>query len=441
MGRKLRGASLRAHKRGKDHAKEIVEQTADLAETSHLAEMPNEQLFVIDTVGSTKKKKQPALMAKFSKTNATSNNQEDTTNNNKNKNQLSKLEQEKVERLIQKHDPKTLQTMAKEGQAKLRGDRNAVRRSQRNKKNGTGKYDLWENEDDAKHMIKSENAKLNATLKRGGTKPATHVQKVAETISKPLKNAVALDVARSGQSYRPDPKAYKSVVQVAVSLELRRQQAQDLAKAPLAAGMSAETKALLVGDTDTSDDEDDDDNEDDKETSHDTTTKIMPKRQEKLTRAERNKQKRLRHEKVEQEKQRQAKKLLNSVSEIPRYKKEIKKHEQHLQEKKQQLQAIKISSQPTLGKNVLERVSKQDPIHVPTFPVALETEHQDASLRTIKPKGSLLTDRMTSFADRKLVTKKRVGEMRRVKQGKRRKLNVKGKGHEIAKAMDYAMMG
>jgi nucleolar protein 53 len=433
MGRKLRGAALRAHKRGKAHATEIIELKADQVETAEVTQKSNDELFVIDTTGDKK-----AILPKIIKEKLLAATSHGNGNNSK-KNELPKLDQEKVEQLIKKHNPKKLQAMVKVGQAKLRGDRNAVKRSQRNRK-VPGKYDLWEKDTDTRQTVRAENARINKTSQIGGIKAEAHVQRVAETISKAPKDAVAVDIAHSGQSYRPDPKAYHTVVQDAVSLEVRRQKAQDNAKAPLATGMSPETRALLVGDSDTSDDESETD-EKDTATNNDNNHLIMPKRQNKLTRAERNKQKRLRLEKAIQDQARQKKKLLNSIAEVPRYKKEIKKQAKELLEKKEQVQAIKDSSKPTPGKNVIERVAKEDPINVPTLPVSLEEEHKDASLRTIKPKGSLLTDRMASFADRKLVSKKRVGERKRIRQGKRRKLSVKGKGHEIAKAMDYAMMG
>jgi nucleolar protein 53 len=431
MGRKLRGAALRAHKRGKAHAKEIIELKANLVETAEVAQKSNEELFLIDTSGDMKAVLPKILREKLAASN-------DVDNSKKNK-ELPKLDQAKVELLIKKHDPKQLQAMAKAGQAKLRGDRNSVRRSHRNQK-AAGKYDLWGKEGDttSKQTVKEGNAKVNRILQIGGIKAEAHVQKDAQPISKAPKDAVAVDVAHAGQSYRPDPKAYLLVVQDALSLELRRRKAEDSAKAPLATGMSPETRALLVGDSDTSDDQSE---ADEKDTANNDNNHLMHKRQDKYTRAERNKQKRLRQEKAIQEQERQRKKLLNSIAEIPRYKKEIKKQAKHLLEKKEKIEAIKSSTKPTPGKNVLERVAKEDPINVPTLPVALEEEHKDSSLRTIKPKGSLVTDRMASFADRKLVNKKRVGERKRIKQGKRRKLSVKGKGHDTAKAMDYAMMG
>ena len=90
----------------------------------------------------------------------------------------------------------------------------------------------------------------------------------------------------------------------------------------------------------------------------------------------------------------------------------------------------------------MQKYSQKDPIHAPTLPVALEAEHKDSSLRTIIPKGSLVTDRMASFADRNLVSKRKMGDKKRIVQGKRRKVKVKGtKGHEIIKDMAGAILG
>ena len=92
-------------------------------------------------------------------------------------------------------------------------------------------------------------------------------------------------------------------------------------------------------------------------------------------------------------------------------------------------------------------LSQQDPLTAPTVPVALSSElhakgkNGGGSLRTMIPKGDLVTDRMASLADRNLVSKRKTGDKKRIMQGKRRKLNVKGKGHEIAKMMDMALRG
>jgi len=373
------------------------------------------------------------------------------------------LVQKRVDALVQKHDAKKLQAMANEGQAKLKGDRRVLRKKKA--------FDLWESDEkdvasnanttlvttdinntkkvatvSSKQAIKNRNREAHKSMKVHGIR-GEYTTLVAEPVSRKLQDAVAVDLAHAGQSYRPDPQQYSQAVQQAVDVEIRRNLASAEAKAPLANGMSEATRALLVGD---SSDEEESDNDDEQqqqqqdasaEKTTTTTDTIIRKRPEKMTRAERNKQKRLRQEKVMQQKAKQQKKLENSVAEIPKIKKDFKKQQREMQTKKEQLEEIKAQNKTTPGKNVLIRVSQKDPIHAPTIPVSLEAEHKDASLRTLKPKGSLVTDRMASFVDRNLVSKRKMGDKKRVMQGKRRKLNVKGKGYEIAREMDHKMMG
>jgi nucleolar protein 53 len=95
---------------------------------------------------------------------------------------------------------------------------------------------------------------------------------------------------------------------------------------------------------------------------------------------------------------------------------------------------------------VFQHVSEKNPLHAPTLPVALSDDLSGA-LRTMKPKGSLLTDRMESFRDRNMTTKKLVGDRKRIVQGnKRRKLKVKeSKRQDIhvkdERGKDYLLMG
>lgn len=433
MGRKLKGAALRAYRRGKAHAREMVDEKASEIEQAPVAEKSNEELFVIDTTGDSKAvcpqqmkqnltKKQAAKVAKQAKSS------------------LPLLDQKKVEKLVAKHDAKKLQTMLKESKDKLRGDRHAVARNERISRKKPSKFDLWGDHDDskpksAKQEVKEKNAKKDAILKVGGIK-GTHVERVSLPATKKNSNAVAVDVAHGGQSYRPDPIQYNAVVKAAVSVEMGRQKAQDYRKAPLAAGMSEETRALLLGDS-SSESESESDHDEEQE-----DTNVLHKRRDKLTRARRNKQKRLRVQKAIEDKERKNKKMLNSVAELPRFKKEIKKASKEMAEKKEKLKEKKKQTEGTPGKHVLQKYADKDPINVPTLPVALESEHKDSSLRTIKPKGSLITDRMASFADRNLVSKRKMGDKKRIMQGKRRRLNIKTtRGDDAVKSMAGVILG
>ena len=49
-----------------------------------------------------------------------------------------------------------------------------------------------------------------------------------------------------------------------------------------------------------------------------------------------------------------------------------------------------------------------------------------SSLRTMKPKGDLITERMASFTDRSMVAKRKLGssDVKRIVQGKKRKIKM-----------------
>lgn len=410
-----------------------MDEKASEIEQAPVVEKSNQELFVIDTKGDSRAVCPQQMKQNFTKRQAAKVAKQA-------KSSLPLLDQKKVEKLVAKHDARKLQTMVKECKDKLRGDRRAVARNERISRKKPSKYDLWGDNVDSKPKsarqdVKEENAKKDAILKVGGVK-GSHVERISLPAAKKASDAVAVDVAHGGQSYRPDPKQYEAVVKDAVSLELGRQKAQDYRKAPLAAGMSAETRDLLLEDSSSESESESDFGDEQKETN------VLHKRRGKLTRAQRNKQKRLRVQKAIEDKERKNKKLLNSVAEIPRFKKEIKQAAKETADKKEEMREKKMQKVGTPGKNVLQKYAHKDPVNVPTLPVALEAEHKDSSLRTLKPKGSLITDRMASFADRNLVSKRKMGDKKRIMQGKRRKINIKAtRGSDAVKSMAGVILG
>ena len=227
-----------------------------------------------------------------------------------------------------------------------------------------------------------------------------------------------------GQLYRPDGEQHKSVIGEAVDIELRRKEALEYIKAPISGGMNEYTKSLLVGSSDeeSSDEEEDDD-------AKVPFTKPV-KRKEKLTRAQRNKQKRVKALRVELEEKRRAKQLLHSLQYSKKISKEIRKKEAELLTKREEINTLKKEEQSKpLGINVIEKLSKADPINAPCLPVALTEELKNGSLRTVKPKGSLLTDRLDSMISRKLANRKNTNKKQMV-HGKRRRMKG-GKGREF----------
>jgi nucleolar protein 53 len=277
-----------------------------------------------------------------------------------------------------------------------------------------------------------------ATKAGGASSPSSAL--TAETTAV----VVPVEVAKGGQSYHPDPVLHTKQLEVALEVEQRRLLAVEQKDRPLATGLSEETKQYMVGDdTDTDTDSDDDnDEEHNDDNGCDSGAVPAPKKLDKLTTAQRHKQKRLRKEQAEIDRRKATKQLAHQLSEIPKHKRELNRREQELRERKLQLQALKEAQKRVPGTNVEVVLSEKDPIQAPTIPVALPSEigrgskkqskhdvHGQgtvaaaASLRTIRPKGSLVLDRVHSMVDRKMAPAKN----RRAAAPKKRKIKVQGK--------------
>lgn len=391
---------MRAKKRAKAVQLDLVDAAAHHVETGHVTLKTNENLFVLDTTAAlVPKDQEPKKTSKF------------CSNSNK-----PRLVDEKVQALLQKHDAATLQKMA----------------TNKKRKATTPAFDLWEQEEE-----EQQEEMTTTTLKRmAGVAPPVHSQRKTGRAAVPKRQSVAVEVAQAGQSYHPDPQQHQNVIGEALALELRRQEAEEYKNTPISTGMSSETKAILMGDeSDESSSEDED-----------APTIMIHKQKEKLTRAQRNRQKRIRAEQKELHERKIAKKRMNAITQAKTLSKELAKQESQNKQRKEQLAALKKEQARTPGTSVLQHVSEKNPLHAPTLPVAL-TEEISGALRTMKPKGSLLTDRMESFRDRSMATAKHVGDRKRIVQGnKRRKLKVKAKGHDIhikdaETGKDYLLMG
>lgn len=240
---------------------------------------------------------------------------------------------------------------------------------------------------------------------------------------------MSIDVAEPGQSYNPDRIQHRNVIGKAVQVEEKRQKAEEFNKAPIAKGMSEETKAYLLDDSDLEDYTDSESDSEEKE------ERPIEKKVGKLTRAQRNRQKRIRRELKQIAERKRDKKFQNSLGEAKAISKQLRKQEAELRKRADESKKLKEESLRTKGKDVYDQLADENPVGAPTYPVALSSEIRDgSSLRKLKPKGSLVVDRMASFMDRGMATKKQLVQKRRV-QGKRRKLKVKvrGKGFEATK--------
>ena len=196
---------------------------------------------------------------------------------------------------------------------------------------------------------------------------------------------ITVEVAMSGQSYNPDKLAHKKALEEALRLESQREAAERELKAPLSKGLSDETKALLLGDTDSEEEDDSDDDEDNgKDSSNAAAGNDIKKRPEKLTRAQRNKQKRLRAEAHELQERKRQKRLQNSVEEAKSIAKKLRKEESKKLKKKEELEELKAASARVKGQNVYQQVSKENPIKSTLFSVTREMAKICSTLQKIK---------------------------------------------------------
>ncbi len=415
---------MRSAKRIKLADKESTDTKADHVETQEIAEKKDEELFVIDTTAVIPSKKQLTKKAQKVK---------DPRKN------ASLKEQAQIEKLVQQHSPNQLQQLVAKG--------NIATRAATRKGSVQPNFDLWA-EDAKSQQEKTPNSKkrksvdpvIGSTL--AGIKPSSHVE-ISTRPALPAPHAksktVTVEVAKAGQSYNPDKVMHAKVLHEAVLVEHKRQKAEKEAKAPISTGMSAETRALLLG----SDSEDSDNEDEEKREEKDTEVdRPVEKIQKKMTKAERNKQKRIRAEQQEIQSRKRQKKLQNAVAEAKVISKQLSRQEIEQNKRREDMEKLKLANQRTKGADVYQRQSEENPIFAPTYPVALTSELKQTggSLRVIKPKGSLLTDRMISLADRDMSAKKQLKKKMRV-EGKRRKMKLKVRGKGYAESREAEILG
>jgi nucleolar protein 53 len=413
MGKRVRGAKLRAKKRSTLAAEENLETSAKETETQQVTSKTNEDLFVLDTTAvlPSKKQQEKQLKKKRKYTNSTK-------------------EQAQIEKLVCQHSAEKLQELTKTTIAKRAKIKKAVDPT----------FDLWDDNDKLNPKTKSQTKNTSSTTTNpgigpcmAGTKPEHKKTNFStRALPAPKFRSIKIDVAESGQSYNPDKVEHKKVIENAVQVEKKRQAAEELRRAPISSGMSEETKAYLVGDSDTE--------ESSSSESESEDEKNIMKKKEKMTRAQRNRQKRIRREQKEILYKKREKKIQKSFGEAKSISKQLRKEEVAQKVEKEMAKTLKEESERTKGKNLYQQLSNENPIHAPTYPVALSSEIENGSLRTLKPKGSLVTDRMASFLDRDMAPKKIQNRKKRV-EGKRRRTKVKVRGKGFAESKHGGIMG
>eukprot|EP00978_Attheya_sp_CCMP212_P001114 scaffold2324_cov57-Attheya_sp.AAC.4 len=419
MGKK-KGATLRANKRGREAAEELLADSAAQVENARVSLKADEELFVLDTKGD------PNVQLPK----ATSSSKSEKEERRAKKQKLSGRMERKIKKLVDTHSAEGVQALVQ---------RSKQRRSKRLAGTASANFDLWG----------SDSAELPApapkTLLPRGITPDARTLKASVEESMALKNTsnsglsnkkkralearlkpvtkamiASVEVAQPGQSYRPDAIQHQDAIGEALSIELRRNEAEAYKKTPLARGLTDETKRIMMGDSDDESDSDGDDSDADMEKDE---KKIN--RKDKLTRAQRNRQKRVRAEQKVLEDKKRNKTLMNSVLDVKKYKKELLKDEREKLEHKKVLKELKKERDADPSTELAKMVN---PEHALALPVALSSDLKTGnSLRTVKPKGSLLMDRVESMMVRKMANRKFIRDDKKViVQGKKRS----GKGRE-----------
>lgn len=390
MAGKKRGSS-RQRKRADAAFKETVENQIAKAEDDKIIEKSEAgELFVLDTAGD-----------------------ENVRLNIKNekkarKNRNAKRPEVQVQNLMEKHnyDAAALQKLTKKAK----------------KVKARANFDLWN--DAAGDEDDSPASTIAAMIK-----PPVASSKSKAPPAFKNKKTVAVEVPHGGQSYKPDVELHQDVIGEALAIELRRNEATEDSRTPISNGLSEETLKFIDMRDDEDSDSDSDSDIDQLSDKRGTPKAGIKKKQEKLTRAQRNKQKKVKGLEARLRERKIAKQFTHQINESKKISKEVAREERQKLARHSQIQKLREDreSRP-LGANLHEEIVKENPIKAPALPVALSSELQrdGASLRTVKAKGSLVEDRLLSMAARKMVFKKR--PTRKVTQGKRRMKP--GKGNE-----------
>lgn len=436
MGKRKQGSAKRAKKRADAAAKELVEQTIEKQESSKFEAKDDGELFVLDSKADTS-----VVGLDIKKRKATNKITSDLNVKQSKKNRISAKDERQIKKIMSVHSKKSIESLAAGGKKRLQ----EAKRKKRIAGTAKASFDLWDD-----NAAENEEQKvlplISGARSMGGTAPLQFqsvsksslrkdIQQPAKISNKRVKmmnhlnataptNTIKVEPAQAGQSYRPDKEQHQDIIGEALSIELRRKEAIDFKNAPIGGGkLNQETLALIVG---SSDEESSDEEDDGAE-----IVNVRHKRKEKLTRAQRNKQKRVKAERVLLEERRRKRRLLSKFDDSKKVSKEIRKQDAANTERRNEIEVLKAEKKAIpLGVSVIEKLSEIDPINAPSLPVALTDELKDGSLRTVKPKGSLLTDRMESLISRKMAFRKAKSRKHTV-QGKRRK-NMKGaKGREF----------
>ena len=438
MGKRSKqGAALRAKKRANLANLQLQQSITTNNEEQLVQSKKDDDLFILDTTRNDTLDSTKAL----SKARRTAEEKEALK---KRKYSYSTREQSKINKMLKVHGKDGVIALANEGQVRMEKSKRIVKSKQKYSTAAKPTFDLWgEPSTAAVSTSKSVGTKNKQKTETEPPPPQQLSNKQIRTQNRIKLNSkpqLAVEVAHPGQSYHPDKEHHQDAIGNALSIEIRRNEAVEYKKKPISDGMSLFTKEFIVGSSDDSESEEEEESSDEEEEDTKTTTAKIIKRKEKLTRAQRNKQKRVKAEQTSLKARKTHKQFLHQANEVHIHNKSIKKLEKEHIKRQSEISKLKQEKKSIpLGKDVWTTLSSFDPIRAPALPVALSSELQGGNgtsnssggggLRTVIPKGSLVTDRLESMVARNMISKKKLNG-RRVVQGKRRLKRVGEKGTE-----------
>eukprot|EP00903_Cladosiphon_okamuranus_P012394 g11616.t1 len=242
-------------------------------------------------------------------------------------------------------------------------------------------------------------------------------------------NLAKLGICHPGQSYNPTEDDHEDVLASAVAVELKRQEAIEEEKAPVSKGMSKETLAFIVGD----DDSESSDEDADGGTSAGGMSLGKPTPASgKLTRAQRNKQKRVKAAQHELAVRRKKKMMIKSIDQVTALQQEVAEQERFREERRRTKRLLKaekarIEAEGAAAGGVFgpssgvamwgKRQTNEEVIAGRSVPVNLGEELY-GSLRQLKAQGSVLLDKVELLKANKTHPDRRKGKERAKKAPK-----------------------
>eukprot|EP00520_Triparma_pacifica_P012410 CAMPEP_0118648210 /NCGR_PEP_ID=MMETSP0785-20121206/9031_1 /TAXON_ID=91992 /ORGANISM="Bolidomonas pacifica, Strain CCMP 1866" /LENGTH=398 /DNA_ID=CAMNT_0006540381 /DNA_START=7 /DNA_END=1199 /DNA_ORIENTATION=+ len=393
------GKTSKSKKRAIKEAR-IIEEAAVSSSIGNPSDADASDLFVVDTTGASFKKRKLLKI-------------DDEAQVGGKRSVMDK----KAEKISRGKTTKQLKKMVQEGKKKLTVTKKRALKVKEDVR------DLWSVEEEERDLAMKKKSVVN----RQGMVPGLNKTEILRPeltyrddkdrrkrgkIDSKRGKVLAVAPPRSGQSYNPDFKSHQSMLGVAVSAEMRRNELVEWEKKPLGEGMSDETLAILKSDSES--DSESDDEDDDGEVGR--VGKVV-KREGKKTRADRNRQRRHKDKMLAIAARKKEKALLNEVTEVKMHKRKLLTEVKKKEERKAIVNKMKEEKRNEIGGYDLEEKAAQaNPKRGPTVPVAT-TDELGGGMRRLVGKGGGMQDTLLRMEAQGKVQGKSVKERRR-KQGK-----------------------